>query len=67
MMKISTCKTTAFAALLALISVSPQVAQAGGAEKFRQCLEESALKPNERLARTECMWHNWEYMASYGP
>ena len=67
MTKLMIIKAAALAGLTALTLATPQAAQAGGAERFRQCLEESALKPNERRERSECMWTHWEYMASYGP
>ena len=28
---------------------------------------EYAIKPNEILAQSECVWDHWSYMASYGP
>lgn len=67
MTKLVMMKAIALSGVMVVASVAPQAAQAGGAERFRQCLEESALKPNERRARSECMWKHWEYMASYGP
>lgn len=49
-------------------AVAPHMARAGGAERlqFQRCLADSALKPNEVRARSECMWEHWSYMASYG-
>ena len=67
MMKISTLSGLTFAALVAAASIMAQAALAGAGEEFRQCLASSALKPNERQARSECMWKHWDYMASYGP
>lgn len=59
----------AFASLVLAGVTVPQIAGAGEAERmyFQQCLAESPLKPNERQARSECMWKHWSYMASYGP
>ena len=63
----STIVAAAFAALLGTGALAPGAAQAGGAERFQKCLAESALKPNETIARSECFWKHWSYMASYGP
>jgi hypothetical protein len=59
----------AFVSLVVAGTVAPQMAGAGEAERlqFQQCLADSALKPNETRARSECMWKHWSYMASYGP
>ena len=29
-------------------------------------LDDAANEPNQRRSRSDCMWKNWEYMASYG-
>lgn len=65
----SSLMAAAFASLVLAGATVPQIAQAGAAERmyYQQCLAESPLKPNERLARSECMWKHWSYMASYGP
>ncbi|MDX2314336.1 MAG: hypothetical protein QNL90_09725 [Gammaproteobacteria bacterium] len=66
-------KSTVLAAALASLAVAgtltPQMAMAGAPERsqFKQCLADSAIKPNEILARSECVWDHWSYMASYGP
>lgn len=63
----STILAAAFAGFLGSGAFAPEAAQAGGAERFQKCLAESALKPNETIARSECFWKHWSYMASYGP
>jgi hypothetical protein len=69
MIRKSTILATAFASLVAAGMAGPQIAQAGAPERarFQQCLSDGALKPNETVARSECMWEHWSYMASYGP
>jgi hypothetical protein len=66
MVKKSTVWAVAFMSLTAVLSASPNVVWAGGAEVFRQCLADAANEPNQRRSRSDCMWKNWEYMASYG-
>ena len=65
----STVLATVFLCLTVAGVTLPQVALAGAPERarFQQCLTDGALKPNETLARSECMWDHWSYMASYGP
>jgi hypothetical protein len=69
MIRKSTMVAAAFASFVLAGWSVPQVAWAGGAERsqYQQCLAESAIKPNETQARSECMWKHWAYMASYGP
>lgn len=69
MIRKSTILATAFASLAVAGMADPQIAWAGAPERarFQQCLSDGALKPNETVARSECMWEHWSYMASYGP
>lgn len=60
-----------FLAVTALVTATtttmvPAVAQAGGAEMLRKCLESIEGAPNHEQARSMCMWKHYDYMASYG-
>jgi hypothetical protein len=69
MIRKSTILASVFAAVVVAGTAVPQTARAGAPERaqYRQCLSVGALKPNETVARSECMWEHWSYMASYGP
>jgi hypothetical protein len=69
MIRKSTILATVFAVLVVAGMAAPQIARAGSPERarYQQCLSDGALKPNETVARSECMWEHWSYMASYGP
>jgi hypothetical protein len=69
MIRKSTVLAIALASLAAAGMAAPQTARAGAPERaqYQQCLSDGALKPNETVARSECMWDHWSYMASYGP
>ena len=69
MIRKSTILATAFAAVVVAGMAAPQSAWAGAPQRaqYRQCVSDGALKPNETVARSECMWEHWSYMASYGP
>jgi len=69
MIRKSTMLAAAFAALVVAGMAAPQIVQAGAPERaqYQQCLSDGALKPNETVARSECTWEHWSYMASYGP
>jgi hypothetical protein len=69
MIRTSTLLATVIACLAVAGMATPQIARAGAPERaqYQQCLSDGALKPNETVARSECMWEHWSYMASYGP
>lgn len=69
MIRKSTILATACAAVVVTGMAVPQIARAGAPERaqYQQCLSDGALKPNETVARSECVWEHWSYMASYGP
>lgn len=47
-------------------TMAPADAQAGGAERLRECLESIDGAADRELARSRCLWKHYEYMASYG-
>lgn len=58
------------AALAAALSSAPALAGNGGEQEYQACLARAASAPNERearLARSQCMYEHFDYMASYGP
>jgi hypothetical protein len=69
MIRKSTILATAFTSFVVAGMTAPQIARADAPERvqYQQCLSDGALKPNETVARSECMWEHWSYMASYGP
>jgi hypothetical protein len=69
MIRKSTMAAATFASLVLVGWSAPQISWAGEAERsqYQQCLADSANKPNETQARSECTWKHWAYMASYGP
>jgi len=69
MIRKSTILATVIAGVVVAGTVVPQIARAGAPERarYQQCLSDGALKPNETVARSQCMWEHWSYMASYGP